>query len=754
MNNIRILLVEDNPDDRFLIKRGILRGLRSPRILEAHQKEILHPAIHKGDFDIVVTDYNLGWTNGIEVLKAVKKQWPQIPVVMMTVMDEEKIAIQAIQAGLDNYVVKSTSQFALMGDTIQTVLKQSENVKALHEAETRYLSLSESVPVGLFRVKMDGTQLDVNQYMVEKLNYPDKATLMAVNTNNLYEDPSLRAEKYAQMTDENTVYTWEAILKTYDGDRRHMWISAHVIFDSSGQPLYSEGYVQDISEQKRVEKALMTSEMLNQTIIESVYEGVMVTDKDLNIVVWNQFLEDLSGEKQEETLGRPAMDFLINASPRKLEIALNKALEGTTVYSPDTAIFFKKTGYQGWIEITYAPLKTEKEEVIGVVATIHNITERKENETERERLLTEEKKRSRELTALTTASTTISSNLQINQVLAVVAEQMIGLLNADSCTISSWNTGERFIRTMVEHNPQKPAQVDHYLAEKDITNLPEFQAVLEKNQLIKITVADPDISPAIREDMVQTDSQSLMIIPLIVQDRTIGCVQLKDHHALRVFQPQDVYMAQMLANQAAVALENARLYEELEDAYIQTVIALANAVDIRDTYTHDHSQRIAILAQETGEAMGMTKTELENLRWGALLHDIGKLGIPDEILRKPSKLTKEEFEIIKKHPGLGSAIIAPVKKLAPVAPIIHAHQEWYNGSGYPNGLAGDEIPVAARVLAVVDAYIAITDDRVYRKARTHEEAIQEIILFSGKQFDPDVVKTFIKVIEEIELFRD
>lgn len=750
MKNIRILLVEDNPDDRFLIKRGIKRGLVAPQIIEGHKKEVLHPSIREGNFDIVVTDYNLGWTNGIEVLKAVKERWPQTPVIMMTIMDEEKIAILGMQAGLDNYVVKSSSQFAIMGDTIHSVLTQKENVLALREAETRYLSLSESVPVGLFRVAMDGTQLDVNEYMVDKLNYPDKATLLAVNSRELYEDPDIRAENYAKLTTDDTVHTWEAVLKTYDGDHLQMLISAHVISDGKNQPLYVEGYAEDISEQRRVEQALMNSETLNQTIIESVYEGVMVTDKDLNIVVWNQYLENLSGYTQKEAIGRPATYFLLNSSPNKAITALRQALEGKTIYAPDTAFYFPNTGKKGWIELTFSPLQTEENEVIGVVATIHNITERKENETERERLLIEEKKRSRELTALTTASTTISSNLQINQVLTVVAEQMIELLNADTCTISSWSAGEPQIHTMVQYSPEKDTPADLLMNDQDITNLPEFQAVLKKNQVVKITVTDPTISANMRREMVQSDTQSLMIIPLIVQDRTIGCVQLKDHATPRIFQEQDVYMAQMLANQAAVALENARLYEELQDAYIQTVIALANAVDIRDTYTHDHSQRIAILSQEIGEEVGMSASELENLRWGSLLHDIGKIGIPDDILRKPSRLTDEEYETIKKHPVLGAAIIAPVKKLTPVAPIIRAHQEWYDGTGYPDGLAGDAIPFAARILAVVDAYIAITDERVYRKARTHEEALQEIARNAGTQFDPNVVKSFLTVMQRME----
>ncbi len=133
--------------------------------------------------------------------------------------------------------------------------------------------------------------------------------------------------------------------------------------------------------------------------------------------------------------------------------------------------------------------------------------------------------------------------------------------------------------------------------------------------------------------------------------------------------------------------------------------------------------------------------------WGALLHDIGKIGVPDEILRKAGPLTDEEWELMKRHPELGAEIVAPVKKLVDVAPIIRSHQEKFDGSGYPDGLRGEEIPLGARILAVVDAYGAMTDERVYRKARSHEEALAELRRCAKTHFDPEVVDAFLAVLE-------
>ena len=186
-------------------------------------------------------------------------------------------------------------------------------------------------------------------------------------------------------------------------------------------------------------------------------------------------------------------------------------------------------------------------------------------------------------------------------------------------------------------------------------------------------------------------------------------------------------------------------FVEMRDMFTQTIGALAEAVDKRDPFTSKHSQNVRMISVDIGREMRVGASDLEALEWGGLLHDVGKIGVPDNILLKQERLTREERIVMNAHPVLGAEIIAPVAKLAPELPIIRHHHEWYNGSGYPDRLMGDEIPKLARVLHVADAFEAMTAARPYRmNPLTNEQALGELRKFAGIQFDPEVVDAFVR----------
>ncbi|MCS7234485.1 MAG: GAF domain-containing protein [Armatimonadota bacterium] len=208
-----------------------------------------------------------------------------------------------------------------------------------------------------------------------------------------------------------------------------------------------------------------------------------------------------------------------------------------------------------------------------------------------------------------------------------------------------------------------------------------------------------------------------------------------------------VRVLRAVAELGASALSRACAFAELEQAYIDAVLSLARAVDARDAYTADHSERMARWAETVARRMGCSPSEVREVRWAALLHDIGKLGVPDAVLRKPGPLAPEEWEVVRRHPVLGEEILKPVRRLAGVAKLVRHHQERWDGNGYPDGLRGEQIPLGARILAVVDAYTAMTDHRPYRPARSHEEAVAELRRCAGAQFDPEVVRAFVEALQ-------
>jgi HD-GYP domain-containing protein (c-di-GMP phosphodiesterase class II) len=200
-------------------------------------------------------------------------------------------------------------------------------------------------------------------------------------------------------------------------------------------------------------------------------------------------------------------------------------------------------------------------------------------------------------------------------------------------------------------------------------------------------------------------------------------------------------------NRAAFSVRAAG--EHLEAAYLEFVGSLANALDARDQYTAGHSSRVSQLSCETGLAMGLGSDEVERIRIGALLHDVGKIGIADSVLQKPGRLTDEEFEIVKQHPVIGRRILEEVQGFAPYLAAVELHHENWDGSGYPRRQSGFETPIDARIIHVADAYDAMTTNRSYRRGMTHDMAIAILIVNAGMQFDPEIVGVFVNLPREV-----
>jgi HD-GYP domain-containing protein (c-di-GMP phosphodiesterase class II) len=228
-------------------------------------------------------------------------------------------------------------------------------------------------------------------------------------------------------------------------------------------------------------------------------------------------------------------------------------------------------------------------------------------------------------------------------------------------------------------------------------------------------------------------------------DRRMGCITavVSDED----FGERELRLLAGIADQAKLALANAASYEGLEHTFVSTVEALANALEANDEYTSTHARWITDLSLRVGQELGLDERTLKRLELGALLHDIGKIGIPSDVLAKPGRLTAAERKLVQTHPELGERIIAPIDRLQSVRPIVrHCHERW-DGRGYPDGVAGENIPLESRIIFVCDAYHAMTSDRPYRRRLSHREAVRRLHEASGTQFDPQVVEVALQVLE-------
>jgi response regulator RpfG family c-di-GMP phosphodiesterase len=350
-----------------------------------------------------------------------------------------------------------------------------------------------------------------------------------------------------------------------------------------------------------------------------------------------------------------------------------------------------------------------------------------------------ENMRLREALSLYKVSEAIAASLSLDQVLETVADSCIHEVRAD--LVSTWlddGQGGFF--------------------ERQNLKAPTISADISVGQLDALRIAthlrpDPMLleqgTKGLRFFRVAPSASltSMVAVPLRIQQRMLGFIACASFSSSKRFDEGQRKLLSIIGSRAAAAIENARLYEDLQATFQQTIEGLAKAIDKMDRYTSGHSDRVALYAVFLANKLGLSPSEIEIVRQSALMHDIGKIGCVLN-LNKPGKLTNDEYEVFKKHPAFGRDILDPIKFLHPLIPGVHLHHERWDGRGYPLRMKGKEIPIIARIISVADTYDAMTSDRSYRRSLPHEVALAEIERCSGSQFDPEVAATFTGQIED------
>jgi len=366
----------------------------------------------------------------------------------------------------------------------------------------------------------------------------------------------------------------------------------------------------------------------------------------------------------------------------------------------------------------------------------------------RARLFEELEHRVHELSTLFDVGKMVTASLRVEEVLEFIVGAAARAVHAEGCYLFLWD--ERAERLVLRATHGFPAEDVGYMKYRQGEGLCGWVFLEGKTVNAPNLSADPRWKRDVEHEapLPSGRANNALVVPLLVGQKILGVLGAVNKMGAPAFSESDESLLTALGSEAAISIENARLYEDVRGLSIATIRSLATAIDARDPYTRGHSDEVTRLAVQLARALGWSGADLEMLEFAALLHDVGKIAIPDAILRKAEPLTPDEWNISRLHPYHSAQIVKPVEPLQRIVPWIYHHQEKWDGSGYPDGLKGEAIPLAARIIAVVDAFNAMTTDRPYRRALSREQAIAELKRGAGTQFDPMVVQVFVRLEEE------
>jgi len=502
----------------------------------------------------------------------------------------------------------------------------------------------------------------------------------------------------------------------------------------------------DVTERERAYIALRQREeqlRLQSAALDAAANGFVITDRTGKTMWVNPAFTRLTGYSFEESVGQNLRILKSGKQDHDFYVNLWTTILSGNIWHGEL-VNRCKDGRLYTEEMTIAPLRGEDGEISHFISVKQDISERKKAEEKIHRQINY-------ITALQDIDRTIASEIGMYPSLTALISKAVSLLSVDAAAILliNFNTGTLdFFAGKGFHN-EAVTNTRVKVEESYARN-----AIIQK-RIVKFPNPKEEAENLFFTKFLQEEKfTSYYGAPLIIKERTIGVLEVYQRSPVKRDQEWLDFL-NALAGQAAVAISNAQLFDNLQDsnleltlAYDATIEGWSHAMDLRDRETEGHTQRVSTLTVRLARKMGIPATEILHIRRGALLHDIGKMGISDNILRKPSDLTAEEWKEMRLHPVYAYEMLAPITYLKPALDIPYCHHEKWDGSGYPRGLKGEEIPFAARIFAVADVYDAITSDRPYRKAWTKEKALDYIREQSGTHFDPQIVEKFLELIKE------
>ena len=623
--------------------------------------------------------------------------------------------------------------------------------ETLRRSEEAYRAMFNRALIGLFQTSPEGHFLRANTALAQIYGYSTPEELVAQHvdaTQDLYVDPRRRGEFRLLLEMEEAVTDFESQIRRRDGTL--LWVSenARAIRSPSGALLHYEGAVQDISARRRMEDALRESEEQLRAIFEAAAVGIARVEMNGRLTRTNPAFQSMLGCTAEDLHGT-AFARLTHPDDAPANLQLQWDLqEGLCDGYQVEKRYTCADGSPLWANLTMSLVRGTDGSPQFLIAVVEDITQSRQAQQKILALNRHLEERVEYIAALHQIDLAIMSSPEIGATLGLVLEQVRAQLGVDAATVLTCDpqTEDLFYAAA-----SGLSQTVSSLPAQAVGFGPAGRAARQREA---VELSNLTWTPEVFADVPLLASEQFAAywaVPLIAKGTLKGVLEVFHHSSIL---PDTGWRERLdiLAGQAAIALDSAamfqdiqRSHQELMEAYEATIEGWGRALDLRDQETEGHSRRVTDLSERLARALGLSETALVHIRRGALLHDIGKMGVPDRILLKTDNLTSTEWRVMRRHPQDAYDMLSPIAFLRPALDIPYCHHEKWDGTGYPRGLRGDQIPLAARLFAIVDVWDALRSDRPYRASWPEEKVLDHIRSHSGTHFDPQVAAVFLKM---------
>lgn len=772
---IRILLIEDNPGDARLIQE-MLKDAGNTN-LRFELASSLHEGLkYVGDpekpLDAVLLDLGLPDSQGLETFTRLQEKAETFTVIVLSGLNDVDLALRAVRHGAQDYLVKGQITGEVLLRSIRHAIERDEAERLLRESQERYQTLVDMMPDAII-VHSQGEVKFVNPAAMKLMGAQNSGDLIGKQIMDFvhedYKHAVLERIRRAQI-DGKSLPAMEEKLFRLDGEVIEVEVTGTpLIFEDAPA---SQLILRDITERKHHERELEAVASLSSKlrtankvidiypiILDQALASVGATEGTITLVDPETGDHTIAlGRGQRELpvgmtipagkgltsqvaiTGKPYVNNLFRTNPDPITVKVSD-LEPTEALAivPITA----ENQVIGTLGIgSDTPINEHDEQVLRAICDIGG------SAIHRAELFEETRRRLRHLRSLREIDTAIASSFDLGLTLDVVVSQAINELHVDAACVLLLHEDQTLKYGAGKGFKTDVAKTAHIKLGQGLAG-----KVAKERMFLEAPVIAGALPPADLKVLIDQEGfVSYYAAPLIAKGKVIGVLETFQHSPVTRNEEWKDFL-NTLAGQAAIAIDNAKLFEDLQrsnqdlrKAYDRTIEGWAHALSLRDMETVEHSRRVTEMTVRLARALGISEEQLIHVRRGALLHDIGKMSIDDRVLRKTGPLDEAEWGQMRKHPDYARQMLAPIEFLHPAMAIPTSHHEKWDGSGYPQGLKGKQIPLEARIFSIVDVWDALTSDRPYRAAWTEEKAHQYLREQSGKHFDPKVVDAFFQYI--------